>query len=160
MGDPRKQHKKYATPRKLFEKTRISDENELLRKYGLKNKREIWKGEFKIDNIRKQAKSLINDMEKQKEFLERLRRQGLNVKTIEDVLSLKKENLFERRLQTMLVRKGIARTFKHARQLIAHKHIAVSGRIINIPAYIVPVEFEKDIKLINKTKNKIASAIA
>jgi small subunit ribosomal protein S4 len=153
MGDPRKQHKKYARPRKLFEKTRMSEEDELLKKYGLKNKREIWKGEFKIENIRKQAKSLINSTEKQKEFLEKLRGQGLNVKTIDEVLSLKKENLFERRLQTMLVRKGLTRTFKHARQIIAHKHVAVAGRIINIPSYLVPVELEKDIRIISKAKN-------
>lgn len=154
MGDPRKQHKKYAKPRKLFDKTRITEENELLKNYGLKNKREIWRGEFKIDNIRRQAKGLMNNVEKQKEFLEKLRKQGLNVKNIDDVLSLKKEDLFERRLQTMIVRKGIARTFKHARQLIAHKHIAVSERIINIPSYLVPVGLEKGISLVNKTKSK------
>lgn len=153
MGDPRKQHKKYDRPRKLFDRTRISEENELLKKYGLKNKREIWKGKFKIDNIRRQAKGLMNNVEKQKEFLEKLRKQGLNVKNIDDVLSLKKEDLFERRLQTMIVRKGIARTFKHARQLIAHKHIAVSDRIINIPSYLVPIGLEKDITLMNKIKS-------
>lgn len=153
MGDPRKQHKKYAKPRKLFDKTRISEENDILQKYGLKNKREIWKADFKLENIRKQAKNLINNPAKQQEFLEKLRKQGFNVKSIDDVLGLNKEALLERRLQTVVVRKGVARTLKHARQLISHKHIAVSGKIVNIPSYHVPIELEKDIIIIRKTKN-------
>lgn len=153
MGDPRKQHKKYARPRKSFEKNRIIAEDKLISKYGLKNKRELWKSEFKIDSIRRQAKSLIGYPEKQKEFLEKLRKQGFDVKRLDDVLSLKKEDLVERRLQTMLMKKGFARTTRHARQLIAHKHVAVSGKIINVPSYLVPVELEKDITIIQKTKS-------
>ncbi len=160
MGDPRRQHKKYARPMKLFDKTRISEENELKSKYGLKNKREIWQGEFKIGKIRRQAKGLINDQEKQKEFLEKLKKQGLNVKSIDDVLSLKKEDLFERRIQTMIVRKNMARTFRHARQLIAHKHVAIEGKIINIPSYLVPVELENAISIINRIKNKKADEVS
>ena len=152
MGDPRKQHKKYARPKKSFEKSRIGAEDKLVAKYGLKNKKELWKSEFKVDNIRRQAKTLIGDTEKQKEFLEKLRKQGFDVKSLDDVLSLKKEDLVERRLQTMLMKKGLARTTRHARQLIAHKHVAVSGKIINVPSYLVPIALEKDIVIIQNTK--------
>lgn len=150
MGDPRKQHKNYASPLKLFSKARISEENELTKKYGLKNKREIWKAEFKINNIRKQAKALINNPSKQKDFLEKLKGQGFNVKTIDDVLGLTKEALLERRLQTIMARKGVAKTLKHARQLITHQHVEVSGKIVSIPSYLVPISLEKDIKIAGK----------
>ena len=33
----------FARPKKAYEKTRITEENVLVEKYGLKNKREIWK---------------------------------------------------------------------------------------------------------------------
>lgn len=155
MGDPRKQHKIYSRPRKLFDKARITEENALLSKYGLKNKKEVWKAEFKINKIRNQAKDIINEPAKQKEFLEKLQKQGFNVKTIDDVLGLTKEDIFARRLQTVVVKKGIARTSKHARQLITHRHVAVSGKIVNSPSYLVSLALEKDINFIGKTNNKI-----
>jgi small subunit ribosomal protein S4 len=155
MGDPRKQHKKYARPRKLFDKARITEENELLTKYGLKNKKEVWKAEFKINNIRSLAKEIIREPEKQKEFLDKLKKQGFDVKTIDDVLGLTKEDVFARRLQTVIIKKGIARTARHARQLIAHKHISVSGKIVNSPSYLVSLELEKDINLAGKINNKV-----
>ena len=40
--------KNYKKPRKLYDKVRIEDENILVNKYGLKNKREIWKAEAAV----------------------------------------------------------------------------------------------------------------
>jgi small subunit ribosomal protein S4 len=152
MGDPRRIHKRFARPRKMFEKNRIAEENILVKQYGLKNKREIWKIDFKLNNLRTLAKAILSDTSKQKHFLQKMQDYGLNVKTIDEVLGLKKEDLLERRLQTIISKKGIAKTSKQARQLITHKHISVAGRIINIPSYPVPVKLEKDIKIVIEPK--------
>lgn len=148
MGDPRKQHKKFERPRKLFDKTRIEEENILLKEYGLKNKREVWRVEFKIAKIRGQAKKLINNLQKQEEFINRLKKQGFKVSNIDDVLSLKKEDILERRLQTLLVKKGLAKTPRHARQLITHKHVSVDDKITNIPSFLVPLDIEDKLKIV------------
>lgn len=156
MGDPRRKHKKYRKPKKPFEKARIKEENILLKQYGLKNKRELWKMEFKIDNMRRQAKALLNkESKKQEEFLNKLKAMGLNIKALDDVLALKKEDLLERRLQTLLFRKKLANSVKHARQLVVHKHVAVAGKIVNKPSFIVPISLENLIKIIKKQKNEI-----
>lgn len=146
----RKQHKKFERPLRLFEKERIGEENKFLDKYGLKNKREIWKIEFAIRKIRNQAKSFITAPQKeQDEFISRLVKKGL-IKSgakIDDVLGMTKEQYVERRLQTLVFKKGLAKTPKHARQSITHRKIMVGDRIINIPSYFVNLEEEKQIRL-------------
>lgn len=156
MGDPGRRHKKYRKPKKKFELQRIKDEDLLIGKYGLKNKKEIWKAEFKIDKIRRQAKRLINKPEEQLQLITKLKILGLKVNAIDDVLALTKEDVLERRLQTVLLRKGLAKTPKDARQLIVHKHVAVDNNIINIPSFLVPVDLENKMKIIRKIKKKKA----
>ena len=53
------------------------------------------------------------------------------------ILSLKVQAALERRLQTLVHRKGLARSPKQARQLITHGHIAIAGRRVTIPGYHV-----------------------
>jgi len=43
MGDPRKLRKKYNTPMHPWQGQRIKEENEILKQYGLKNKRKYGK---------------------------------------------------------------------------------------------------------------------
>jgi len=146
----RKQKKTYSRPMRLFDKERIEEENKFMEKYGLKNKREIWKMEFAVNKIRNQAKSLITAKpEEQEAFIARLSKKGLaksNAK-IDDVLGMTKENFVERRLQTLVLKKAFAHTAKEARQFITHRKISVDGRIINIPSYPVTVEEEKKISM-------------
>lgn len=140
--------KKYSRPRKPFDKSRINEENALREKYGLKNKREIWKADAAIGRIRNLAKQLITKPEKEKKaFIERLQKKGFNVSSIADALSLDKENWLKRRLQTIVFSKKLTTTPKQARQLIAHKHVSVGDRIVNIPSYIVSLEEEPSVKL-------------
>ena len=89
MGDPRKLKKKYKKPKVKHEKDRIFEEKKILQKYGLKNKKEIWKAESKVSRIRNQAKRLLTaSEEEQKKFLERLSEQGLiQAKTVDDAVS-------------------------------------------------------------------------
>ena len=145
MGDPKFPRKKYETPSHPWEKVRIEREAELVQKYGLKNKREIWRAETFLRRIRQQARNLLaaggqEQSEKEKKLLlNRLFRLGLLPEnaTLDDVLSLTTENILSRRLQTLVYLKGLASTMKQARQFIVHKHIAVNGRIVNVPSYMV-----------------------
>ena len=45
--------------------------------------------------------------------------------------------MLERRLDNVVFRMGYARTRREARQVVGHKHIAVNGKVINIPSYQV-----------------------
>ena len=139
---------KFSWPRKLYDKTRISDENKLVEEYGLKNKREIWKAEAKIKYFRDRAKFLITEStNEQEQFFLKLRSIGLSVKTIADVLALNKEDLLKRRLATVVWKKGLANTAKQARQFIVHKQVFVDGKAVDVPSYIVSTELESNITL-------------
>ncbi len=145
---PKKARKKYTKPRKPFDKQRIQEENELRKRYGLKSKREIWKAEAEVGKIRNLAKELITKSEEEKNsFIERLRKKGYNVNSLQDALALDKEDLLKRRLQTIVFVKSLARTPSQARQLIAHKHVVVGNRTVNIPSYHVSLEDEAQISL-------------
>jgi small subunit ribosomal protein S4 len=150
-----KKHKQFRRPKQIFDTERINSENQVVNKYGLKNKREIWKAKAKLDKLRSQAKKLINSsQENQGVFLERLRKKGFNVKTTSEVLALTEEDILGRRLQTIIVKKNLANTLKEARQLITHKKIKVNENIVNIPSYEVSVEEEGNIKIMEKIKPK------
>src|SRR5690606_36531003 len=45
--------------------------------------------------------------------------------------------LLERRLDNVVYRAGLARTRRHARQLVVHGHFLVNGQKVNIPSYQV-----------------------
>ena len=45
--------------------------------------------------------------------------------------------LLERRLDNVVFRMGFARTRREARQVVGHKHIAVNGKVINVPSYLI-----------------------
>jgi small subunit ribosomal protein S4 len=145
MGKPKFSRKKYETPNHPWKEERISAENELIQKYGLKNKREIWKAETTLRKYRGQARELLagsEDPQVKKEtnqliqHLTRLNILLLN-STLDDVLALDTEAILARRLQTLAYLKGFANTPKHARQLISHGHIAIGDRRITVPSYRV-----------------------
>lgn len=151
----KRKHKKYSKPRRPFDKERIEEEAEIKKEFGLKNKREIWKAESEVKAIREKAKKLISASPKeQKALFERLKKIGLDVNSIADVLGLDKKDYLKRRLQTILVKKKLARSPKSARQLIVHKKILINKRVINSPSYIVPIELEDKISLKIKKKNE------
>ena len=144
----KRKHKSYSRPKRPFDKARIEEEARIKEEYGLKNKKEIWKADAQIKSIREKAKKLISaGHEKQKALFERLKKIGFKADSISDVLSLEKRDYMNRRLQTIVFKKRLARSPKHARQMIVHKKILVNGRAINSPSYIVPTEFEEKISL-------------
>ena len=61
-----------------------------------------------------------------------------------EILSLTKEDYMKRRLQSIVVKKGYAKTHKQARQLITHKHITINGNSIDSPSHITTLKEEAD----------------
>jgi len=163
MGYPGKNHKSYETPKRPWEKTRIENETRLVIEYGLRNKREVWKAQAHLRRYRKAARSLLalgssmadKDLyeTKREELISHLQRSGLLGPDagIDDVLSLKVQTQIERRLQTIVYRKGLARSPKQARQLITHGHIAVGSRRVNIPGYLVTRTDESQVSYYGKS---------
>jgi small subunit ribosomal protein S4 len=144
LGDPKKPRSTYTTPRNPWGVDQLSRELMLVGTYGLRNKRELWKVETELSRIRKQARRLLaappETRTKQSSFLiDRLARLGLVGPTasIDDVLSLKVEDLLERRLQTLVWRKGLAKSPYQARQLVSHRHVVISGNVVTKPNYLV-----------------------
>ncbi|UCD20820.1 MAG: 30S ribosomal protein S4 [archaeon] len=151
MGDPKRSRKRYARPKRPYDSTRISEEKNLLKKYGLKNRREIWTAEAKLKKFRNEAKKLILNPEKQEEFLKHLNKLGLIEKdaNIDDVLALTKEKILDRRFQTVVLKKKLSKSVKQARQLITHKKVKIGKSICNVPGRIIKVEEESKIALKN-----------
>jgi len=140
--------KLFARPRKMYEIARIKEENALMKEYGLKNKKEIWKTQAKVNYFRRRAKALATlSSEEQNVFFGKLQNLGLDTKSIADVLALKIRNLLDRRLPTIVLRKGLVKTMGQARQYVVHKKVMIHGSIVNSPSYIVPVAEEKLISI-------------
>jgi small subunit ribosomal protein S4 len=144
LGDPKKQRKKYATPRHPWRRDQLDVELRLMGEYGLRNKRELWRYKTMLSEMRGIARSLLaksgTEQEKsERDFLSRLRRMGLAGETasIDDTLDLDIRDLLERRLQTVVFRGGLAGSPSQARQLISHGHIAVGGHVVSVPGYLV-----------------------
>ncbi|MDP3918969.1 MAG: 30S ribosomal protein S4 [Nanoarchaeota archaeon] len=149
MGDPRKQRKKYSTPSHPWQKARIDEEKILVVEYGLKNKKDLWRMISKLAKFKQQAKALIARKDsqalKEKElFIIKLQKLNLvnENSSLEDVLDLAVKDLLERRLQTILFRKGYARTIKQSRQMITHQHIMINGQKMDVPSFLVPTSIE------------------
>jgi len=156
MGDIKRKRKLFSRPKKLYDKARIEQEDLIVKKYGLKNKREIWKAKSAVSRFRKRAKELIGaNAEEQRVFFEKLNKMGLSIVKISDVLALTEENLLERRLQTILFKRGLANTPRQARQLIVHKNVLLDNSVVNTPSFIVTKELENKISLKVKKLKKV-----
>jgi len=155
MGKPKFSKKKYETPSHPWQEDRIKEENEFIKKYGLKNKREIWKAETSLRKYRGHARELLakigsDDPQIKKESDQLLMYLGRMTilkpnSTLDDVLALNTESVLSRRLQTLTYLKGLASTPNQARQLIVHGHIAVNERKTTIPGYLVTKDEEGEI---------------
>ncbi|UCE95167.1 MAG: 30S ribosomal protein S4 [Candidatus Bathyarchaeota archaeon] len=144
MGDPKKQRKKFETPRFPWRTDILGSELKLLGQYGLRNKRELWRHKTMLSKFRGSARSILGMPEREgakskEQLLNRLDRLGILPETavLDDVLDLMIEDILERRLQSLVFQKGLAKSVYQARQLITHGHIAISGRKVNSPSYLV-----------------------
>lgn len=150
MGDPKKPRRKWESPGHPWMKSRLQREMELMGNYGLRNKRELWIAETMLRRIKHLARSLLALPEEEREkrlqsLVSRLYNMGviqMPNASISDVLNLSVEAILERRLQTIVWKKGLAKTLHQARQMIVHGHIAVRGRRVTSPGHLVPREEE------------------
>jgi len=160
MAYPGKKSKTYETPRHPWQEARMAAEVQLVKAYGLRNKKEVWKAASMLRMYRSEARKLLANVAggqeggleghyktQSEEILAKLIRYGIikSDSNIDDILSLKTENLLERRLQTQVLRLGLARTVIQARQFITHGHIAINGRKATIPGMLVSKEDEMHI---------------
>ena len=153
MGDPKRQRKSYETPRHPWRRDQLDVELHLVGEYGLRNKRELWRYKTMLSEVRGIARGLLgtagterNRIER--EYLTKLSKIGIlsESASIDEVLDLEIRDLMERRLQTMVFRHGLAKSLYQARQIVSHGHIAIEGKVISVPGYIVTRNEEQKIK--------------
>ncbi|MHA1852120.1 MAG: 30S ribosomal protein S4 [Candidatus Heimdallarchaeaceae archaeon] len=149
MGGIRRHRKKIITPGHPYEKDRIERELPLVGEYGLRNKRELWKARTILSKARQQARTLLALPEearrqREEELLSRLIRYGMlpEGSDLDSVLALDVRSVLERRLQTVVYRKGLAVSPYQARQFIVHRHIAINGGVVTSPGRLVRVNEE------------------
>jgi small subunit ribosomal protein S4 len=149
MGDPKKKHKTFTSPKRPYETDALMEELRTIGSYGLRNKRELWKVRTELSTLRGRARDLLSldaveRERRERELISRLAKRGLVMENsrLEDVLTLTVEDLLERRLQTYIYRVGMVQSLFQARQLITHGHIEINGRKVKAPSYQVRIEDE------------------
>ena len=153
MGDPRKIRKLYKPPRNPWVSDQLSQELNLLGVYGLRTKRELWKAQTMLSTVKKTARNMLSAAPevravREPELLNSLNTLGLaSDATLDDVLGLTVENILDRRLQSLVLKKGFANSIHHARQVITHRHVVIGSQIVTIPSYLVKNNEEDSISL-------------
>jgi small subunit ribosomal protein S4 len=144
MGDPKKPRKAFSRPKNPWRSDQLAQELYLVGTYGLRNKRELWKTQGELSNVRKQARRLLAASsevraKEGKKLLDSLSRRGLVSEGVmlDDVLNLSVEDFLGRRLQTLIYKRGAAVSPLQARQLIVHGHVKIGNRTVDIPGYRV-----------------------
>lgn len=101
----------------------------------------IKESEYRLQLHEKQkARYTYGVLEKQfrRYFEEAVRKQG---KTGDNLLEI-----LESRLDNVVYRAGLARTRRHARQLVVHGHFLVNGKKVNVPSYRVSTHDVVDVR--------------
>ena len=147
---------RYETLNHPYQGERIAQEGDLLGRYGLKNKEELWRAQSELRSYRREARRLIGEAQGDLEaaeaagaaFLDRLRRYGVLSEgdDISRVLGLDVTDILERRLQTVVYRSGLASTPEQARQFVVHGHVTVDGARVTRPSKTVEVAEEDGIE--------------
>ncbi len=169
MGAPKRNRKKYERPSTMWDKQRIESEHKLAGAYGLRNLRELWKATSEIRRIRRNAREVLSGSagsEVGRQIISRLARYNVVEEGAipDDLLVIKPESLLERRLQTIVYRKGMAKSLKQARQLITHGFIAINGRHVSSPGYLVnrneeqQISYYKAIQIEQQVQNSAVAA--
>jgi len=158
MGHPKLKKKTYSKPTHPWQKERIDEEKELLREFGLKNKKEIWRISSLLRKYTRQAKKLIPlntpqaEIEKA-QLLKKLAALDLIKETakLEDVLTITLKDILNRRLQTIVYKNKLAKSIRQSRQFISHEHILVGEKKITSPSYLISKQEESAINFISNS---------
>ena len=147
----KRQKKKYSKPTKPYDKERIEREKVLLKEFGLNRKKELWGAEALLRKYRRQARELAasRDEKKEKILIDKLVRHGIlnSGATLDDVLSLNVKNFLERRLASLIFKRGLVNSVRQARQFVSHGHVSIGGRKIVYPGYLVKATDENRISV-------------
>ena len=161
MGDPKRLRKKYQTPSHPWNKQVIEEEKKVVKEYGLKKKKEIHIATSFLKKYKDIAKKLIVDqtpqgMKEQKQMISKLHKYGLVQENarLDEVLGLQLSDVLRRRMQTLVQKKGLAKTAKQARQFITHGHVMVGEKCITSPSYLVSTA--EEVFLVFKKKSALA----
>jgi small subunit ribosomal protein S9e len=110
-----------------------------------------------LSKVRKAARTLLTlDPKDPKRLFEtpplirRLKRYGLMTdaeNSLDDILKLTTQRFMERRLQTKVLKHGLAKSIHHARVLIRQRHIRVGKQVVNVPSFVVRTDSDKHIDL-------------
>ncbi|MFW5852831.1 MAG: 30S ribosomal protein S4 [Nanoarchaeota archaeon] len=163
MGDPRKRRKNFARPSVLWNEAVLATDKEILREYKPKNKKEIWKMNSFLQNIKDQAKGITSRlgtaraeqaMHEKELLIAKVKRYGLIQKEdvgLSDLLNLTLRDVMDRRLQTVVFKKNLSKTVSQGRQFIVHGHVKVAGKKITSPSYLVSSEEENSVDFVAKS---------
>ncbi len=149
MGAPRLNRRKHERPKNMWDTQRIASDNALIKEYGLKSMNEVWKVQTEISKMRRNVRMLLSEKQSKVEsdIVNRLVKSGVVQpgSGIDALLDLDDRKLLERRLESVVFRRGLAKSMLQARQLITHGFIAVNGKRVRIPGYIVRIDEEPGI---------------
>ena len=158
MGDTKNFRRVWKKPKRPLNFDLKMEELKILGTFGLKTKRELWKARTELSRVRNQARSLLalrQEIREKEEpiLLNSLYKVGYvqSDATLDDVLNLEIDDLFSRRLQTVVQKKFYFKTPYQARQAVSHGHVLVGDRIVNIPSYVVSVDEEPNVKLTSES---------
>jgi small subunit ribosomal protein S4 len=111
-----------------------------------------------LKNITSQIKMIIGMPEEKGQVLsERLVKKLIRLgligagTSLTEAMNLTLQNLLNRRLQTLVFKKEMAKSMKQARQFITHEHILVGGKKVTAPGYIVPIAEESSIAYVENS---------
>ena len=149
-------------PRQHYDRDRQDKEIKLAGEYGLKNKREIWRIQLVLANIRKRARELLTLEESNPirifegaALMNRLFKFGLLDRETESgldfALSLTVERFLERRLQTLVYKNKLSKSIHHSRVMIYGGQVTVNRQLVDVASYLVSAENESKIELNTKS---------
>ncbi len=143
--------KRFKKPRMSWDSDEISERKDIMKDYGLRRRKEILIAQEILRNYRRRARELIAEQDERevKVLLDKLVKLGLLEKGqgLDDILALTVNDILERRLQTLVWKKGMASTAMRSRQFITHGHVTISSNKVKSPAYMVTVEEESGISV-------------
>ena len=145
------------TPRKPFDKDRLLNELKVVGTFALRNKREAWRVQLTLAKLRKAARELLTLQEgdPRRKFegdalIRRITKLGLlkeSERKLDYVLGLTINQFMDRRLQTQVASRNLAKSFHHSRVLIRQRHISVGKQMVDIPSFMVRVSSEQHIQM-------------
>lgn len=126
----------------MWEKQRIDEEHKLKERFGLRNLKEVWIAASELRRIRRNVREVLSgkaDAAVGKDIIARLSKYNIVAPSavLDDLLVINIDSILNRRLQSIVTNKGLAKTAKQARQLITHGFIAVDGKRVTAPGYMV-----------------------